>query len=74
MAPGGAAVVSHVVDGTRLFALVPNTDYNRRLFVTWYRHARGPGCFMADYAQDPVLVEVGGVQCAAGWHFKDFGM
>jgi hypothetical protein len=58
MAPGGAAVVCHVVDGTRVFALVPNTDFNRRLFVTWHRHARSPDCFMADYAEEPVLVEV----------------
>jgi hypothetical protein len=66
LAPGGAASWLYVLHGSKVLLLLPPTQRNRRLFLTWSavtRAAQGKEnlvaeCFLADYAEGAVRVEV----------------
>jgi hypothetical protein len=66
LAPGGAASWLYVLHGSKVLLLLPPSQRNRRLFLTWSavtRAAQGKEnlvaeCFLADYAEGAVRVEV----------------
>jgi hypothetical protein len=66
MAPGGAASWLYVLHGSKVLLLLPPTQRNRRLFLTWSAVTRATQakenlvaeCFLADYAEGAVKIEV----------------
>ncbi|WIA23647.1 hypothetical protein OEZ85_000351 [Tetradesmus obliquus] len=79
-APGGAASWLYVLHGSKVLLLLPPTQRNRRLFLTWRgvtRAAQGQEnllaeCFLADYAEGAVKVEVKASQALVipcGWFY-----
>eukprot|EP00883_Tetradesmus_obliquus_P014467 jgi/Sobl393_1/7528/SZX78141.1 len=79
-APGGAASWLYVLHGSKVLLLLPPTQRNRRLFLTWRsvtRTAQGQEnllaeCFLADYAEGAVKVEVKASQALVipcGWFY-----